>query len=117
MTAYIALARKEHASDFGVDFPDFPGCVTAAQTLERARDPSRVIRTRGAFPGRHPGSGAARLGPAEVQPDTRKGAANHGDARFHPTSTARSRRPLRPPHPPLEPAHVAVHLRRPQPGP
>jgi len=37
MTAYIALLRKEPTSDFGVDFPDFPGCVTAGRTLEQAR--------------------------------------------------------------------------------
>ncbi len=36
MTGYIALLRKEPGSDFGVDFPDFPGCVTAASTLEEA---------------------------------------------------------------------------------
>jgi predicted RNase H-like HicB family nuclease len=34
---YIALLRKEPDSDFGVDFPDFPGCVTAGSTLEEAR--------------------------------------------------------------------------------
>jgi predicted RNase H-like HicB family nuclease len=37
MTAYIALLRKEASTDFGVDFPDFPGCVTAGKTLEEAR--------------------------------------------------------------------------------
>ena len=37
MTAYIALLRKQPDSDFGVDFPDFPGCVTAGETLEEAR--------------------------------------------------------------------------------
>ena len=37
MTAYVALLRKEADSDFGVDFPDFPGCVTAGVTLEDAR--------------------------------------------------------------------------------
>jgi predicted RNase H-like HicB family nuclease len=37
MTAYIALIRKEPGSDFGVDFPDFPGCVTAGRTLDEAR--------------------------------------------------------------------------------
>ncbi len=36
-TSYLALLRKEAASDFGVDFPDFPGCVTAGRTLEEAR--------------------------------------------------------------------------------
>ena len=37
MTAYIGLLRKEASSDFGVDFPDFPGCVTAGRTLDEAR--------------------------------------------------------------------------------
>ena len=37
MTTYIALIRKEAASDYGVDFPDFPGCVTAGKTLDEAR--------------------------------------------------------------------------------
>ena len=37
MAAYIALLRKEADSDFGVDFPDFPGCVTAGTTLHDAR--------------------------------------------------------------------------------
>jgi predicted RNase H-like HicB family nuclease len=37
MTAYIALLRKDSTSDFGVDFPDFPGCVTAGKTLDEAR--------------------------------------------------------------------------------
>ena len=37
MTAFTALLRKEATSDFGVDFPDFPGCVTAGTTLEQGR--------------------------------------------------------------------------------
>ena len=37
MTAYVALLRKQPDSDFGVDFPDFPGCVSAGETLEDAR--------------------------------------------------------------------------------
>lgn len=37
MTSYIALLRKDAASDYGVDFPDFPGCVTAGRTLDEAR--------------------------------------------------------------------------------
>ena len=37
MTAYVALLRKQPDSDYGVDFPDFPGCVTAGTTLEDAR--------------------------------------------------------------------------------
>jgi len=37
MTSYIALIRKDPGSDYGVDFPDFPGCVTAGRSLEEAR--------------------------------------------------------------------------------
>ncbi|HYM31009.1 MAG TPA: type II toxin-antitoxin system HicB family antitoxin [Candidatus Cybelea sp.] len=37
MADYIALIRKEADSDYGVSFPDFPGCVTAGRTLDEAR--------------------------------------------------------------------------------
>ncbi len=37
MTAYIALLRKQVDCDFGVEFPDCPGCVTAGITLDDAR--------------------------------------------------------------------------------
>jgi len=33
---YIAYLHKEKDSDFGVSFPDFPGCITAGRTLEDA---------------------------------------------------------------------------------
>ena len=36
MTAYIGLIRKEKNSDFGIEFPDFPGCITAAKSLSEA---------------------------------------------------------------------------------
>jgi predicted RNase H-like HicB family nuclease len=34
---YIAYLHKDRTSDFGVSFPDFPGCVTAGKTLDEAR--------------------------------------------------------------------------------
>ena len=37
MTSSIALQRKDPDSDFGVDFPDFPGCITAAGSLAEAK--------------------------------------------------------------------------------
>lgn len=37
MVQYIALIHKEAASDYGVSFPDLPGCVTAGSTLDEAR--------------------------------------------------------------------------------
>jgi predicted RNase H-like HicB family nuclease len=34
---YIAYLHKDKGSDFGVSFPDFPGCITAGRNLEEAR--------------------------------------------------------------------------------
>ena len=34
---YIALIRKDANSDYGVEFPDFPGCVTAGIDLDDAQ--------------------------------------------------------------------------------
>jgi len=28
MASYIAIIHKEPGSDYGVSFPDFPGCIT-----------------------------------------------------------------------------------------
>jgi len=35
--AHIAYLHKDAHSDFGVSFPDFPGCATAGKTLDEAR--------------------------------------------------------------------------------
>lgn len=42
--SYIGLIYKEEKSDFGVVFPDFPGCVTAGKTLEEAKDMGQEAR-------------------------------------------------------------------------
>jgi predicted RNase H-like HicB family nuclease len=34
---YIAYLHKDGKSDYGVSFPDFPGCITAGSTLDEAR--------------------------------------------------------------------------------
>lgn len=36
MKTYIALLRKEEGSSYGVDFPDFPGCITGGETMDAA---------------------------------------------------------------------------------
>jgi predicted RNase H-like HicB family nuclease len=33
---YVAYIHQEQGSDYGVSFPDFPGCITAGHTLEEA---------------------------------------------------------------------------------
>ena len=37
MSHYIGLIHKDAESDFGVSFPDFPGAITAAASLDEAR--------------------------------------------------------------------------------
>ena len=37
MRQYIALIHKDAGSDYGVSFPDLPGCVTAGLDLDDAR--------------------------------------------------------------------------------
>ena len=41
MQQYIALIHKEENSEYGVSFPDFPGCITVGSTLEEAREMAR----------------------------------------------------------------------------
>lgn len=36
MASYIGIIHKDAGSDFGVSFPDFPGCITAGKTLDEA---------------------------------------------------------------------------------
>jgi len=36
MRHYVALIHKDADSDYGVSFPDFPGCVTAGTNLDEA---------------------------------------------------------------------------------
>ncbi len=38
MVRYVAILSKDPESDYGVDFPDFPGCVTAGRTIEEAKE-------------------------------------------------------------------------------
>jgi predicted RNase H-like HicB family nuclease len=37
MLHYIGLIHKEASSDYGVSFPDLPGCISAGSTLDEAR--------------------------------------------------------------------------------
>ena len=38
MANYIAVVHKDPKSDFGVSFPDFPGCITAGSIIDEAKD-------------------------------------------------------------------------------
>ena len=37
MRYYIGLIHKDADSDYGVSFPDFPGCISAGRDLDEAR--------------------------------------------------------------------------------
>jgi predicted RNase H-like HicB family nuclease len=39
---YLALLHKDTDSDFGVSFPDLPGCISAGSTVEEALAEARV---------------------------------------------------------------------------
>lgn len=50
MTTYIARMHKDDGSDFGVEFVDFPGCVTAAnniQDLQRSAIEALMLHVEG----------------------------------------------------------------------
>ena len=38
MANFIAVVHKDPKSDFGVSFPDFPGCITAGSSIDEAKD-------------------------------------------------------------------------------
>jgi len=45
MANYIAIVHKEAKSDFGVSFPDFPGCITAGKNIDEAKDMAQEVLT------------------------------------------------------------------------
>jgi predicted RNase H-like HicB family nuclease len=40
--SYIGLIRKEADTAYGIDFPDFPGCIGSAETAEACLDDGRA---------------------------------------------------------------------------
>jgi len=36
MAQFVGIIHKDRSSDFGVSFPDFPGCITAGKTMQEA---------------------------------------------------------------------------------
>lgn len=45
MANYIAIVHKETNTDFGVSFPDFPGCITAGESIDEAKDLAQEVLT------------------------------------------------------------------------
>ncbi len=38
MASYIAVIHKDPGSEFGVSFPDFPGCITAGASIDEVKN-------------------------------------------------------------------------------
>ena len=38
MANYIGVVHKDQYSDYSVSFPDFPGCITAGETIDEVKD-------------------------------------------------------------------------------
>jgi len=43
MANYIAVVHKDPKSDFGVSFPDFPGCITVGSSIDEAKDMANEV--------------------------------------------------------------------------
>ena len=38
MSSYIAVVHKDSSSEYGVSFPDFPGCITAGKSIDEVKN-------------------------------------------------------------------------------
>jgi len=92
MTAYIALLRKDEASDYGVDFPDFPGCVTAGRTLDEARRMAAealALHVEGMAEDREPIPEPSALDAVMADPENREAVAFLVDVPTRPAKAVR----------------------------
>ena len=91
MTSYIALLRKDPTSDYGVDFPDLPGCITAGRTLDDARrmaEEALVLHIDGLIEDQQPLPAPASLETIMADPHNRDAVAFLVDAP-HPVRSIR----------------------------
>jgi predicted RNase H-like HicB family nuclease len=92
MTTYIAILRKEAHSDFGVNFPDFPGCVTAGRSLDEARRmavEALQLHIKGMMEDHEPIPEPAGLDAVMDDPDNHDGVAFLVDVATNPARSVR----------------------------
>jgi predicted RNase H-like HicB family nuclease len=78
MRYYIALLHKDRKSDYGVSFPDLPGCVTAGRTLDEARAmaiDALALHLQGLIEDGSPIPDPSSLETIMADPDSRDGVA------------------------------------------
>ncbi len=78
MANFIATVHKEDKSDFGVSFPDFPGCVTAGKDIDEAKDMAQdalALHIRGMLEDGDPMPTPSRLEDIMIDPEYADAAA------------------------------------------
>lgn len=75
---YVALIHADENSQYGVSFPDFPGCITAGTTLEEARamaEEALALHLEGLVEDGEPVPEPSSLEAVMADPDNRDGVA------------------------------------------
>lgn len=78
MRHYIALIHKDAKSDYGVSFPDLPGCISAGTTLDEAKDSAAealALHLEGLAADNEPVPEPSSLEAIMADPDNRDGVA------------------------------------------
>jgi len=78
MANYIAIVHKDPKSDFGVSFPDFPGCITAGINIDEAKDMAQealALHIQGMFEDGEPLPTPSKLEEIMADPDFSDAAA------------------------------------------
>jgi len=78
MANYIGIIHKDPDSDYGVSFPDFPGCVTAGLDLDDARrmaEEALAFHVEGMMEDGEPVPAPSSLEDVMRDPDAREGVA------------------------------------------
>ena len=78
MRHYIGVIHKDAKSDYGISFPDFPGCVSADATLDGVRETGEAalaLHVRGMIEDGDPIPEPSSLETVMAQADFRDGVA------------------------------------------
>ncbi len=78
MQQYIGIIHKDKKSDYGISFPDFPGCISAGKTLDEARsngEEALAFHVRGLIEDGSPIPAPSNLEKTMRNPDFRDGVA------------------------------------------
>lgn len=77
MTDYIALIHKDADSEFGVSFPDLPGCISVGATMQEARanaEEALALHVEGMIEDGEPVPAPSSLDEIMAAPENRDGA-------------------------------------------